>query len=128
MPQCMLGYPPPGSRHPTQQTPREQTPPESRHPHTPFSRAKTPRVQTPGIKPPPEHTPPRADTVNERPIRILLECILVKVLNSEEDITHVRTVPRMFCTQNYLKTRMLFSRKRTIRETQRSQKHLKLVH
>ena len=55
LPQCMLGYPreadpPPGSRHP----PGAGTPPGSRP------------------------SPPR-HTVNERPVRILLECILVCV-------------------------------------------------
>ena len=63
-------------------TPQEQTPPRSRHPPP---GADTPWEQTP---PPQEQTPPRvADTppeqsrlrhtVNERPVRILLECILV---------------------------------------------------
>ena len=57
---------PPGTRPPQEQTtPREQTPP----------RADTP----------PEQTPPLPGsrlqhTVNERPVRILLECILVSVL------------------------------------------------
>ena len=56
------GIPTPGSRHP---------PPGSRHPPG----ADTPQEQTP-----PEQTPPRRrlqHTVNERPVRILLECILV---------------------------------------------------
>ena len=54
--------------------PPEQTPPGSRHP----PRADTPREQT---TPHPEQTPPPESrlqhTVNERPVRILLECILV---------------------------------------------------
>ena len=62
-----IPHPPPQSRH-------SQTPPGSRHPLV----ADTPRSR---------HPPPRADTppgsrlrhtVNERPVRILLECILVK--------------------------------------------------
>ena len=82
------GIHPPGADTPLEQThpPREQTPlgtdpPGSRHP--PWSR------QPPWSRHPPEQTPlpPRADTppksrlrhtVNERPVRILLECILVK--------------------------------------------------
>ena len=68
--------PPPRSRPPW-----EQTPPQSRH--TPPSSRHPPRAD------PPEQTPPRADTrspspesilqhkVNKRPVRILLECILV---------------------------------------------------
>ena len=68
---------PPRADTPQEQTPPEQTPPGSRHP--PGSRP--PRADTPW-----EQTPPRADTppgsrlwhtVNERPVCILLECILV---------------------------------------------------
>ena len=80
LPQCMLGYQPPGAdtipqnRH----TPRADTPTWSRHP--PRSR------HPPGADTSPEQTsPPGADTpgsrlrhtVNERSVRILLECILV---------------------------------------------------
>ena len=65
LPQCMLGYHPP-----------EQTPPGSRH-------------TSPRSRHPPEQTPPQEQTpsgsrlwrtVNERPVRILLECILVSML------------------------------------------------
>ena len=42
LPQCMLGYPPPPSRHPQDQPPRNQAPPGSRPP-----RADTPQEQTP---------------------------------------------------------------------------------
>ena len=77
---------PPGTRPPQEQTPLEQTPPGTR-----------PLEQTPplgpdplGPDPPQEQTPPGPDppgadtppesrlwhTVNERPVRILLECIL----------------------------------------------------
>ena len=90
--------PPPRNSHPLEQTPpRADTPPGSRH--TPRSR-HPPEQTPPGVDtpleqtPPPEQTPPQADTppeqtpprsmlrhtVNERPVRILLECILV-VLN-----------------------------------------------
>ena len=61
---------PPGSRHP----PQEQIPPPP-----------SPRADTPGSRPPPgaDTTPPPRTrlrhTVNERPVRILLECILVNV-------------------------------------------------
>ena len=82
---------PPRSRHPWEQTPPESRhPPRSRHPpsrhppgadtlgsrHPPWSRhppgAATPQEQTP--------LPPGSrfrHTVNERPVRILLECILL---------------------------------------------------
>ena len=61
--------PPPGA-----DTPQERTPPRSRHP---------PGADTPQKHPPWEATPPGSrlrHTVNERPVRILLECILVPVL------------------------------------------------
>ena len=62
LPQCMLGYHPPGADTPRKQTtPQEQTPPQSTHTHT---QSRHPH-------------PPREQTVNERPVRILLECILV---------------------------------------------------
>ena len=63
LPQCMLGYHPPWSRH----LPRRRHPPSEQTP--------------PGTRPPPDQTPPesrlRHNTVNERPVHILLECILV---------------------------------------------------
>ena len=88
LPQCILGYhtpqeqTPPGSRSPQEQTHppgadtiREQTcPPGSRH----TSQEQTP----PGSRHPQADTPPGSrlrHTVNERPVRILLECILVGV-------------------------------------------------
>ena len=68
LPQCMLGYPPPWSRHPPRaDTPLEQTPPgadtpQKRHP---------PRSGThpgPGTPPPPwEQTPPGADPLDQEP-------------------------------------------------------------
>ena len=96
LPQCMLGYQPPGV-----DTPQEQTPPRSRHPPGPETTplgADPPQEQTPsGSRHPPRaDTPPRgrhppdgrhplpgADIRPEsrlqhmQPVRILLECILV---------------------------------------------------
>ena len=81
--------PPPWSRHaplgadiPRSRHPREQTPPRSRHP-SPQSRHAPPKADTPSQK----QTTPTADTppksrlrhmVNEQPVCILLECILVR--------------------------------------------------
>ena len=70
LPQCMLGYTPPD------QTPRSRHPPGPNPP-----RADTP----PGTRPPwsrhpLEQTPQGSrlqHTINERPVRILVECILV---------------------------------------------------
>ena len=62
LPQCMLGYHHPRADTPLGPDPPEQTPPKSRPPrsrHTPGSRLQ--------------------HTVYERPVRILLECILVSV-------------------------------------------------
>ena len=67
------GICPPGADTPREQTsPRAGTPPGSRHPPG----ADTPREQTPGADPPPGSR--LQPTVNERPVRILLECILVQ--------------------------------------------------
>ena len=66
LPQCMLGY------TPLTRPPFDQTPP-TRHPPT-----RHPPDQTP---PGPDTPPPGSrlqHTVNERPIRILLECVLVR--------------------------------------------------
>ena len=76
LPQCMLGYtPPPGTT-----SPWDHNPPGTTHPPRP----RPPWDQSPGT------TPPRADpsppgsrlqlTVNERPVRILPECILVGII------------------------------------------------
>ena len=82
LPQCMLGYTPPPrpgtpSRPGTPPGPgtpsQEQTPPRDQAP---------PRDQTP--LPRPGRPPPGSrlqHTVNERPVRILLECILVNEMN-----------------------------------------------
>ena len=87
LPRCMLGYPPPRSRSPpdrahthppgSRHPPGADTPPQTRHPpeQTP-PRSRHPLDQTP----PNQAHPPRSrlqHTVNERPVRILLECILV---------------------------------------------------
>ena len=91
---------PPWSRHPPEQnTPRADTPlgadtslPEQTPPweQTPPPEADTPRSRhplesrhAPGADTPREQTPPLPrfqHTVNERPVRILLECILVHIL------------------------------------------------
>ena len=64
LPQCMLGYhPPEGDTHPP---PGKEAPPGTMHP---------PRKEAP--TPPGTMHPPLRHTVNERPVRILLECILV---------------------------------------------------
>ena len=68
----------PGSRHPPEQTPPRPDPPDqkpyqSRH-HPPRSRHHPPRLAPP---PPPAGRSRLWHTVNEWPVRILLECILV---------------------------------------------------
>ena len=82
LPQCMLGYQPPQIR----QTPPDQTPPPPRTRQTPPD--QTPPHPGPGRHPPrPGRHPPRTrqtpsqHTVYERPVRILLECILVYYRN-----------------------------------------------
>ena len=66
LPQCMLRYtPPPGADPPWEQTPRPDTPPGP----------DTPRSRHPRTRHPPGSR--LQHTVNERPVRILLECILV---------------------------------------------------
>ena len=94
LPQCMLGYTHPGSRHPWEQTPppqeqtplQEQTTSRSRHrpEQTPTPLEQTPQRQTPSWLPREQthpHPPPTqcmlGDTGNKRAVRILLECILV---------------------------------------------------
>ena len=71
LPQCMLGYHPPW----------EQTPPPGADTHTPPGPDSPPWEQTHPLR---DQTPLGADTpleqtlpVNKRPVRILLECILV---------------------------------------------------
>ena len=97
----------PRSRHPPQQTPPRADTPWRRHPpgvdtpreQTPRAGTDTPREQTPqeqtpapgqapGSRPPPrDRHPPRKQTtayVNERLVRILLECILVQAVTIAE--------------------------------------------
>ena len=118
------GMPPPQSRPPGPGTPppREQTPPQTRHTTTPLGADPHP----PGSRPPPdqahppspgtlpqEQTPPPPEsilqhTVNERPVHILLECILVWhaidgrcVQSSTDSFKAVRPQapqPKGFCT------------------------------
>ena len=72
---------PPGSRHPTKQTPRSRHPREQTH---------TPPEQTPpGSRHPPFKSRLR-HTVNERPVRILLECILVLWIRSWKTLMSVK--------------------------------------
>ena len=79
---------PPGADTPTpEQTPWEQTPPRSRHPPgaDPPPRADTRLRADPPVgadTPPPESR--LQHTVYERPVRILLECILVANFSSQE--------------------------------------------
>ena len=77
---------PPGTRHPPgPDTPRDQTlPPKEQTPPgaDPPGTRPPPRADPPGADTPPGTRPPPLgsrlwDTVNERPVRILLECILV---------------------------------------------------
>ena len=88
---------PPGPDTP----PPEQTPPRTRHPPPPRSRHPHPRADPLGADTPQEQTPPGSrhppvgadtpppesrlqHTVYERPVRILLECILVANFSSQE--------------------------------------------
>ena len=84
LPQCMLGYPPPGEGTRRQQTPPplEQTPPWEEAP-SPLEQAPSPPWQAPPA--PREPDPPEQATPPPPPaagyccgrVRILLECILV---------------------------------------------------
>ena len=83
LPQCMLGYhpspgpDPPGSIHP----PRDQTPPWDQTPPPHWDQTPPGADTHLGADPPREQTPPRDQTppVYERPVRILLEYILVGI-------------------------------------------------
>ena len=87
LPQYMLGYHPPGA-----DTPRGADTPQSRHPPGADTRADIPPEQTPPREqtPPWEQTPPPRSrlrhTVNERPVRILLECILVQSVFTDSSV------------------------------------------
>ena len=88
LPQCMLGCSPqtrhthPRSRPPHQAPPGADTPPEQTHPGSRPPRSRHPRTDPPRrSRHPPGADPPEqsmlGDTVNERAVRILLECNLV---------------------------------------------------
>ena len=110
LPQCMLGCHPSPPRPGTpldQAPPREQTPPQE----------QTPRPGTPWEKTPPgSRHPPGADspgpgtplesrlqhTVNEQPVRILLECILVQWWNQHVvAIEFLSIIPKIFLLIGY---------------------------
>ena len=83
LPQCMLGYHPPWRMHPRKHacTPLGSTPPQEAH-SPPQKHTHTPRKHAPweAHTPRSTHPPPGSrlqHTVNEQPVRILLECILV---------------------------------------------------
>ena len=97
LPQYMLGYHTPGSRHPPWrqtdpappghplQTPalRQKTPPETDTPHEqtpPWSRHPAGSRHPPEQTPPQDQTPPPEIRSLLRTVRILLECILVKIM------------------------------------------------
>ena len=81
LPQCMLGYHPPeggippGRRHPP------PPPPGTMHP---WDHASPLGLCTPRTMHPPGPCPTPRHMVNERPVRILLECILVLVSHSQK--------------------------------------------
>ena len=89
LPQCMLGYHPPprgrryslGSMNP----PGKHAPPGRRHP---------PKHASPGKQTPPRHT------VNERPVRILLEFILVSFFFLAKKILFTTTTHQRHITPN----------------------------
>ena len=61
LPQCMLGYTPPWSRHPLGADPPEQTSPEQTPPRADTPQSRHPPEQTPrGVDPPGADTPPQA--------------------------------------------------------------------
>ena len=103
-------HPPPQSRPPWEQTrspaPWVQTPPEQTHPleqtHTPGSRHTPPRADTPPwSRHPPGQEPPGSrlqHTVYERPVRILLECILV---SSCKSVSFLLKLPRTLKLQTF---------------------------
>ena len=113
LPQCMLGYhTPPGADNPP---PQSRHPPSRHHPKQTPTLEQTPPEQTPqGADTPPEQTPPWSrhppgsrlqHTVNERSVRILLECILVVhrstcytgQFNSIVCRLSMRSTPECFC-------------------------------
>ena len=111
LPQCMLRYTPPDQAEAPDQAdpPRADTPPDQadhQHPPEQTPRSRHPPKQTPSFG---KQTPA---TVYERPVCILLECILVKINSGKpkEEITRLhssrmRTArsltisPSMFCSR-----------------------------
>ena len=98
--QCMLGYTPPGSRPIRADTPQSRHPREQIHPteQTSWEQTPPPPEQTQPLSRPPRSRPPPPPgsrlqhTVNERPVRILLECILVKK-KDDSDASGWQTFP-----------------------------------
>ena len=100
LPQCMLGYHPPEQTPPGADTPWEQTNPRQTPPRADPQEQTSPEADTP-----PEQTPPGSrlrHTVNEWPVRILLECILVFVFQFKKDY-------RLFCDIPVFSKYLLFS-------------------
>ena len=94
--------PPPGTRHPLEQTPpSDQAPLQSRHLQDQAPPDQAPPISHPGTR----HPPPRSrhstaqcmlgDTVNERAVCILLECNLVFSLNLAVLHAHINNQPHM---------------------------------
>ena len=104
-------YPPPKTRYTPQDQvhPPDQVPPDTRYPpktrYTPQDQVHPPRPGTPPPRPgtPPRtgYSPPRSrlqNTVNERPVRILLECILVFFMfASISEIKVTASLPGKIC-------------------------------
>ena len=68
-----------GGEYLTRHPPQDQTSPGPDPPGPDTPQADTPRADTPRSRHPPEADTPR-DTANARPVRILLECILVYIV------------------------------------------------
>ena len=68
LPQCMLGYPPPGSRPPSEADPLKQTPLPPRKQTPPLGSIHTPQKQTPqeADNPPEADTPPSTRSMSGR--------------------------------------------------------------
>ena len=80
LPQCMLGYHPPCKGDPPCQgePPCQEDPPAKENP--PCQGEPPCQGDTP-----PKETPPPRHTVNEQPVRILLECILVSHADTQNE-------------------------------------------
>ena len=86
---------PPGSRHTHPPGADTHTPPKSRYPPRADTHTHPPPPRS-RYTPPPKQTPPPGSrlryTVNERPVRILLECILVSIFLKK--LVHKPNLPR----------------------------------